>query len=186
MTLRMEPRWIAAIIAAVAIAVGAWLLLSGDDDDDGGGNASPSNDAKELTASTQVSELKDLADGTGHDVYWVGREGGVSYEWTELPTGEVYVRYLTGGAEAGDPNPAYLTVGTYPVGDGIAAIETASQEDGAETFAAPDSGTALVNESAPSSVYVAFPGSEYQIEVYHPDPEVARELVESGSVQPLN
>jgi hypothetical protein len=102
-----------------------------------------------------------------------------------LPEGQVYVRYLTGDAELGDPRPVFLTVGTYPVGDGLAAITAAGQEPGARTFDVPAGGTGLVNEDLPNSVYLAYPNSELQIEVYHPSPVRARELVEEGEITPI-
>jgi hypothetical protein len=168
-------RWVVAGVAAVAVAVVAFLLIGGDDDE---------SDGKEVIG-TDAERLRELAGAQGHPVYWAGPEGADSFEWTALPDGDVYVRYLTSDAEVGDPNPAYLTVGTYAVGNGIAAIERAARDPGARTFEVPDGGTGLVNESSPTSVYLAYPGSEFQIEVFHPDPAEALDLVKSGKIEPI-
>ena len=42
---------------------------------------------------------------------------------------------------------------------------------------------ALVDESYPNSVHVAYPGVDYQVEVYDPSPARAREVATSGLVQ---
>ena len=46
-------------------------------------------------------------------------------------------------------------------------------------------GVAFYSEATPTSVYLAYPGSDYQVEVYDPLPERARELVSSGQVEPV-
>jgi hypothetical protein len=43
-------------------------------------------------------------------------------------------------------------------------------------------GVAFYMKAKPLSVYVAFPDSKYQIEVYSPTPKVARHLVAAGRV----
>jgi hypothetical protein len=175
MQLGGASRWVVAGVAAVAVAVAAFLLIGGDDDESA---------EKELIGA-DVEQLRELAAEQGQPVYWAGPEGADTFEWTALPNGDIYVRYLTGDAEIGDPAPAYLTVGTYPVGNGITAIERAAEDPAARTFETPDGGTGLVNENSPNSVYLAYPGSELQIEVFHPDPELALDLVESEEIRPI-
>jgi hypothetical protein len=46
-------------------------------------------------------------------------------------------------------------------------------------------GLALVDADRPSSVYLAYEGQPYQVEVYDPSPDRALELVTSGAVQPV-
>ena len=63
-------------------------------------------------------------------------------------------------------------------------MKKAAKAPGARTFKVKGGGTALVNENTPTSVYLAYPGSEYQIEVFDPDPARALKLVTSGQIQP--
>jgi hypothetical protein len=165
-----------AIAAAVVVVVIAYLLISGGDDN-GSGDGEP--------VSADATEIQNLAADLGHPVYWAGATGAENFEWTELADGRVYIRYLTGGAEAGDTRPLYLTVATYPVGDGLAAIRDAAKSPGSRTFNVPGGGTGLVNRGTPSSVYLAYPNSEYQVEVFNPDPARALQLVKSGQIQPV-
>lgn len=166
----------AVLLTALLVAIIAYALIS-DGDDDG-------SSAKDV-ASADAEGIHQLAGEEDHDVYWAGPNGAESFEWTKLPDGRIYVRYLTGGAEVEDPRPRFLTVGTYPVGNGVAAVKKAAKSPGAGTLKVKGGGTALVNENAPSSVYVAYRGSEYQIEVFDPDPDRALMLVKSGKIQPI-
>ena len=78
-----------AAVVAVALGIGflAWLLLK-----DGGDEPS----AKEVS----VQELEDAAGSKDQPVFWAGPQTGSRYEFTETADGSVYVRYLTGNAEA--------------------------------------------------------------------------------------
>jgi hypothetical protein len=180
---KVDSRWIIAGLAAIVAVIAAFLLIGGDDDDSGGERGKRAE--KKTLVGEDADGIRQLASESGGVVYWAGDEGADTFEWTELGTGEIFVRYLTGDAEVGDPRAAYLTVATYPVGDGLKAIGKAADDPGATTFDVPGGGTGLVNENAPASVYLAFEGSEYQIEVYDPDPERALGLVESGQIVPV-
>ena len=78
-----------------------------------------------------------------------------------------------------------LIVATYPVRNAYRAVQTAAKEKGAETFGIANGGKALVNTSAPTNVYFAYPHSDYQIEVFDPHPGRARGLVSSGKIRPV-
>ena len=53
------------------------------------------------------------------------------------------------------------------------------------TFPVADGGhRGLYGRDRPSSVYLAFPGGDVQVEVYDPSPRKARRLARSGRVRP--
>src|SRR3954470_11056586 len=96
-----------AVIAVVAAAaVVAWLILKDDDDGEQCGNAVP-------RASTP-QDLRSFAQTVDIPVYWAGTRPGVTYELTETPRCNVYIRYLPRGVEVGNRRPDYTTIGTYP------------------------------------------------------------------------
>jgi hypothetical protein len=163
----------AVVAVVIGIALLAWLVLSGDDD--GGQSDGPQ--------AVSVEDLQGEATSGDVPVYWAGPQAGATYELTETSDGSVYVRYLTDGAEVGDPSPDFLTVATYPLENGYARVQAAAEEEGAETEELPNGGLALVHDDRPSSVYVAYEGEPYQVEVYDPSPDRALELVTSGAVQ---
>ena len=43
-------------------------------------------------------------------------------------------------------------------------------------------GIALVDQAYPKSIHVAYPGSDYQVEVFSPSPARTRQVVVSGQV----
>jgi hypothetical protein len=168
-----------AIVAVIiGVALLAWLVLGGGDDDDGGGAGAPE--------AVSVEDLQERASSNDErPVYWAGPQAGTTYEFTETSDGSVYVRYLPEDADVGDPSPDFLTVATYPLENGYARVLAAAEEEGAETEELPNGGLALVDADRPSSVYLAYEGQPYQVEVYDPSPDRALDLVTSGAVQPV-
>jgi hypothetical protein len=127
-------------------------------------------------------ELRRLADSNSGPVYWAGPQAGRSYELSRTVDGRVYVRYLLPGVQAGDPRSRFLTVGTYPVRDGIATLRAAK---GMKRLSLAGGALAAYNPSKATSVYYATPGSPAQVEVYSPISGRALELVAGGRVVPV-
>jgi hypothetical protein len=162
------------LLVLSAVVVGAWLILRDDDETAGAGPKAMS-----------VEELQELAGSRERPVYWAGPQSGLQYEVTETSDGAVYVRYLPEGAQLGDPRPSYLTIATYPLDNGYARVVAASKRRGTTEERLQNGGLAVISSERPSSVYLAYPRGKYQVEVYHPEPRRARDLVLSGSVQPV-
>ena len=99
--------------------------------------------------------------------------------------GRTYVRYLTEGAEAGEPQPDYLTIGTYAFAEPIPALEELADKPGGVQRRAPGGGVVYFNRDGGSSVYLAYPDQEIQIEVFDPDQARAKELATSGAIVPV-
>ena len=78
-----------------------------------------------------------------------------------------------------------MTIGTYPVPDAHAALQALAEKPGAHTAKTPDGGLVVVTEQNPTSVYIAYPDTDYQVEVYDPDPRKALEVATSGAVVPV-
>jgi hypothetical protein len=164
------------VAVVIGIALLAWLALGGDDDE--GGQA-------DEPQAVSIEDLQEEAGSRQAPVFWAGPQAGATYEFTETSDGSVYVRYLPEDAEVGDPSPGFLTVATYPLENGYARVLAAAEEKGAKTEELPNGGLALVDADRPSSVYLAYQGEPYQVEVYDPSPDRALELVTSGAVQPV-
>ena len=178
-----------AVVAVVAVAGGfvIWLVVRGNSSSPPAAETvSPARQAP-IAGSTRVSEpgLRRLAAVLGTPVYWAGRERGVAYELTKAPDGRTYLRYLPNGVAAGTRKP-YLTVGTYPVADALAVTRAAARKQGVVRLAPGAGGVAFYAKSRPTNVYVAFPGSNYQIEVYDPAAAPMHELVAAGRIRPVH
>jgi hypothetical protein len=177
-------------VLAFGIAVGAiaFFLLR---DDDGGSNsesvATPPA-AVETRAPEVVSlaTLQSRASEADQPIYWAGRVVGRRYELTETPDGSrIYVRYLPQNASVGARRP-FLTVATYRMSNAFKATEAVSKLDGSTPIPVADGGVAFYSQDQPTSVYLAYPDANYQIEVFHPRPDIAHQLVRSGQIRPLD
>jgi hypothetical protein len=177
--MKYNPRLRVAILAvlAVAVAVIAFLLLRGGDDDGDQGPEGPT--------IISVDELEEIAEDAGHPVYWAGERPGTRLEYERTQDGLIYVRYLTGEAEAGASSTPFLTIGTYRIGDAVQGLETVARRPNTVRHDLPGGGLVVINTQQPRSAYVAYPGAEEQVEVYDPDPRRAIRIATSGEVRPI-
>src|SRR5204862_98607 len=76
----------------------------------------------------------------------------------------------------------YLTIGTYPTKNALAAVRAIAKRLRATPLTLSGGGLAVQDTKHPSSVYFAYPGSDYQVEVFDPSPARARSLALSGRV----
>ena len=109
-----------------------------------------------------------------------GPVDGAELEATRTENGQVYVRYLTDGAEIGDETGAFLTVGTYPFPGVQATLEEQADQGGALVNETPDGNLVVTNRNEATSVYIADPDQELQVEVYDPDPARAFDARDLG------
>ena len=185
---RLSGVRIGAVIA-VALAAGfvVWLLVRGDD----GSSSSPTTTQTTSTTpevgpvSATPAALRALSDEVGHPIYWVGPRPGRTYELTRTSSGRIFIRYLPPGSKVGNQQADYTIVGTYPVPDALDVLTKLSKQPGEKSVSAPGGGLAVYSMDAPNNVYVAYPGSDVQIEVFDPRPKRALRLVTSGRVAPV-
>jgi hypothetical protein len=170
-------------VVAIALAVGfvAWLVLRGDASEERTPDVHKPFGARRASAEDVVS----LARALDYPVYWAGRLPGRTYELTFTRAGRVYVRYLNPGAEVGDRRARYLTVATYPQGNGFSAVRIAGRSQGARTYRLRDGGVAVESSNSPHSVFFSYPRARYQVEVFDPQPSRARRLVITGRIRPV-
>jgi hypothetical protein len=141
-------------------------------------SAAPAKAPKPTAASP--ADLKSLATSLGHPLYWAGPKKRYTYELKHTTNGEVYVRYLPPGVKVGTKQP-YLTVGTYPFPGAFAAIQGVAKDKKLVKIRLAGRGLALFDASDPEHIHLAYPGSEYQVEVFDPAAQ-ARRIVASGLI----
>ena len=167
----------AALAVAIAVGVAVWLLASGDDEGSGPRRAP--------AKAASIRALNAFAGSLAHPVYWAGSQPRFTYELSRTKDGRIYVRYLPPGVKLGDRKPNYLTVGTYPQRNAFATLRATIKKQKAQTIRLAGGGLAFQDKGRPTSVYLAYPGQEFQIEVFDPSPARARELVSSGQIKPV-
>jgi hypothetical protein len=183
-----RPRATGVIAMAAAAAFIAWLALKNDGDSPSRPAATTSASATEAPQAAfgpvamTVEEFRSLVTTYGQPLFWAGAQTGRRLEVTRTNSGNVFVRYLPSNAEIGDSR-RFLTIGTYPVADAYATTRKLAAEAGAIARRLEGGGLAYYRRDNPVSVYVVYPGLEYQIEVYDPDAARARSLVETGQIR---
>lgn len=186
---RTRPHWarnpqvrIGAIVAvAVLVALGVWLLVRG-----GGGGATTTNGVSIGPAAATQDRLRSLSIDEGHPIYWIGPMSGMTYELTRTSSGRIFVRYLPKGVPVGSQKADYTIVGTYPVPNATGVLQALAKKSGERRLSVPGGGIAVYSSSRPTNVYLAYPGSNLQIEVFDPSAERARKIVTSGQVVPVH
>jgi glucose/arabinose dehydrogenase len=180
---RSQRTLLIVLVLALLGVLAVSALHSDDDAPTSAGPTSASSTSTDVPRVVSAAQLSDFAAGLGEPVYWIGPRRGARYELTETSAGRVYVRYLRDGAEAGDKRPDFVTVATYPGEDGVAKLrQTAGDRKGALARTA-DGGLLLTDPSSPDSVYLAYPGTDIQVEVYSPLPSHALRLASRGEVR---
>lgn len=172
-----QPRVGAALALAVAAAFLVWLLVGRGDGD------SASKPSGPVAASEE--DLRGLAADVDHDVFWAGPRPDRVYELTRTTDGSIYIRYLPEGVPIGDRTRTFLTIATYPQADALEAIQASARRAGNGTIRLERKGLAVFNRSRPTSVFLAYPNSDVQVEAYDPAPARARQLVAGGGVNPI-
>jgi hypothetical protein len=127
-----------------------------------------------------LTGLRTLAKAVPTPIYWAGPEANIRYELRRTSNGNVYIRYLPPGAKVGTPAALYLVVATYPFDGAYAALQKVA---GSGAITIPDGGIAFPDAKDPHSVHLAFPNSNYQVEVYSPSSKVALAVARSGRIR---
>ena len=181
--LAVDVRVAAIIAAAVAAGLASLLLLDPTNVKDSttrGGDI-----AAGVPVAKDVNGLRSLARVVGHPIYWAGPQPGYQYEVTKTADGRIYVRYLPPEVQAGDTRIGFTFVATYPQRDAFGTVRAALRNAGAKPVKAGGPGIAVTNSRLPQIVYLAYPRSDYLIEVYDRAAKRARSLVTSGQVGPV-
>lgn len=185
---RLPSVRIGAVIAiALAAAFVVWLIVRGNDDSSSSSTTGQTTTAAAagVPVAATPATLRALADEVGHPVYWIGSRQKRTYELTRTSNGRIFIRYLPPGAEVGNRSARYTIVGTYPVEDAHDVLQRLSTQPGEKSAPTPGGGLVVYSTSSPNNVYVAYPGSDVQIEVFDPSAKRALRLVTSGRVTPL-
>jgi hypothetical protein len=189
---RTQPSWArdprvrvgVIVVVAAVVAIVVWLLVRNNDN--GSGSSAATTGAAIGPVAASQDRLRQLADQEGHDVYWIGPEDNTTYELTRTSAGRIFVRYLPKGVPVGVDKADYTIVGTYPVPNATKVLQALAAKDHEHKLLVPGGGIAVYNSSQPTNVYVAYPGSNLQIEVFDPSAKRAQQLVASGQVVPVH
>ena len=185
---RLSSVRIGAVVAlAVAAAFVIWLVVRGNDDSSSTSTTTSTNEATQPIGplAATPAALQELSAKAKQPIYWVGPRPGQTYELTRTAGGRVYVRYLPAGAAIGNRRAEYTIVGTYPMQGALQVLKNLAKQPNEKSVPAPGGGIAVYSSSAPTNVYVAFPGQNVEIEVFDPSARKALRMVKTGRVAPV-
>ena len=176
----------AAIIAFAAVLVGAavWGITSCNRDGDPGAPV-----AVAATGDARIVSQDQLAGQpaeAGHEIFWAGERPDSELEYSIDGTGNVHLRYLTGGAPAGDPDQGYLNIGTYPFAGAYEATRKLANSPGLVKVE-ENGGIGFYDPQNRKSVIIAWRDyPDLQVEVYDPVDDRALEVVRGGDIVPVS
>jgi hypothetical protein len=138
--------------------------------------------ASKVAQIVTADGLRAFAASLDHPIYWLGPRPPSILELTQTGSGRVYIRYLPPGMPAG-ASQTFLTVATYPFPGAFGALQALARQKGSVKLSLPGGGLAVATSANATSYHVAFPGSDYQVEVFASDPSGVRYVVSSGLVR---
>jgi hypothetical protein len=121
-------------------------------------------------------ELKNLVQDQKLNVYWSGPISGASYSINANQAGQVFVRYIKKGQKCDSQTRDFRVIATYAQAGAFESTKAAGNQANGVSLANTDGSIVYFNKESPSNVYLAYPGIEYQIEIYDPDPKEAVSL----------
>jgi hypothetical protein len=172
----------AVVSVALLIGLVVWLLVRGNRS---GTESTTTGSAFGPVAATQ-GDLRSRSIDEGHPIYWAGPKADTTYELTRTSNGRIFIRYLPEGVPIGVDKADYTIVGTYPVPNATGVLEGLAKKSGEHKLLVPGGGIAVYSSSQPTNVYVAYPGSNLQVEVFDPSAARAVGIVTSGQVVPVH
>ncbi len=177
---------VGAVLLVVVVVAVAVVLLVGLSGGKSNGSSTTTTAAPKVTpigpVGMSASGLLAFTRALGGSVYWIGPAAGFTYEVTRTSPGNVFVRYLPKGVHAGDKRAAFTVVGTYPYKRALATL-TAVPHGKIDKLSG--GGVVLSTTADPKSVHIAYPGVDYEIEVYDPTAGRARLIALSGRLRPV-
>jgi len=130
------------------------------------------------------SELIDAVKQLGVDVYWAGPVKDAKYTLSVPSTGQAYVRYLPNGQGLNDTQANFVVIATYETTNAFDATQAAGNQTDGITFINPDGAAVYYSKTSPTNVYIAYPGKNVQIEVFHPVAATALDIAsKSGALK---
>ena len=181
---------VAAFLALAALAA-ALAVVHYRGDHKGRHAATTTQTTTTSTTSKNPTTVTLTADGLGafaktrgRPVYWLGPKLGADYQVTTTPDGRVYVLYVPASSQP-SKKAQYLSVGTYPLKNAYAATLKAASKKGLVALKAGGGIAAVYATTRPTNVFVAFPGVDYQIELFDPNADQAHKFVVAHNVVPV-
>ncbi len=121
-------------------------------------------------------ELKAAVKKLKRTVFWSGPIKDAKYTLNASDLKQIYVRYLPKGKGLEDVKRTYRVIATYVVPGAFASTAAAGNQSNGVTLSRADGAVVYYNKLEPTNVYLAQKDSDFQIEVFDPDPTTSLQL----------
>ena len=130
-------------------------------------------------------ELRQIVSELGKTIYWAGPMTNAKYTLSVTDTAS-FVRYLPDGEGASDAGLNYLIIATYEINAAYEAVQTAGNEQDGISISNSDGAAIYYNKNAPNNVYLAYPNTNFQLEIFDPSADRALQIATgAGLLQPI-
>jgi hypothetical protein len=165
------------VVVAALIGVGLWLAFGNSN----GKHRKTHNVAIGIGPISQSArQLSSRALAVGQPFYWAGPKKNYHYEFQRLAkNGNIYVRYLPKGVPARGKPGELTIIATYPMVNAYGRLKRGAK---GRVVTGKRGSIVWVQTNDPKSVYIAWKGVPYEVEVYNPNPRKAARIAEDGSV----
>jgi hypothetical protein len=166
-------------VTRLVAVVSALALLAGCGGGSGSGSSQQASPGAEIVSADSLRQV--ASEGTT-PIYWAGEQAGTRLELSRSDKTRTYVRYLTRDAEAGNKRADFLTVSTYVQPHAASSLRREGKRSGGMVARAPGGAIIYYEQDDPHSVYLAYPGTPVEVEVFDPSFKRALRLVGSGAI----
>jgi hypothetical protein len=165
--------------------IGVFNISVGEDSPSANGGTFVLTEAQSGRIALTEAQLREEVKSILIPVYWAGPQEGALYTLENQANLRVFVRYLPDGKIPPDGEASKRIIGTYALKDAFNSTKTAGTTvAGGIGFDNDDGAAVYYNSSAPNNVYMAYPGTETQIEIFDPIQGVAVQLATArGTIQ---
>jgi hypothetical protein len=119
------------------------------------------------------SQLREVILKNKLTAYWSGPVDKALYSLVANSNGQVFVRYLPDGQGLSDTAAKYRVIATYPQPNAYAVTQAAGNQANAISFINADGAQVFYSKSYATNVYLAYPESTSEVEIFDPGNGVA-------------
>ena len=118
-------------------------------------------------------QLREVVAKNKLTAYWSGPEENSLYSLAANSNGQVFVRYLPDGNGLSDTAAKYRVIASYPQANAYAVTQAAGNQANAISFINADGAQVFYSKSYATNVYLAYPESTSEVEIFDPGNGVA-------------
>lgn len=127
-------------------------------------------------------ELKKLIKEDNLRAYWTGPLKNATYTLNSSTKGQIFIRYVPKSEKCDDVAAKFRVIATYDEADAFATTQAAGTTADGVSLLNADGSIVYFNKNVPTNIYLAYPGIDYQIEIYDPNPKEAVTLATRAGI----